>query len=239
MNRTDNPPDKFEADWKYLLDDDAKTIFSSIVDIPFKNGWLFFATLMIIDYQMNHMNYSYTISLIRTIGFLIILICGSSIRYQTLFERDKKNFFDLMIKKRDEIERYIVYSSNNVPIASVCLQIMNVAENRILMIQLCQLNSKFNDYIYDIGNYICQKLIERLKISGDENEKSAGLIWSLPTCKQNWMFAIKANKFLLKNTYKDFSFMPLVNSYVEQYEYFYEYKGLSSEMVVDDKTANE
>jgi hypothetical protein len=53
------------------------------------------------------------------------------------------------------------------------------------------------------------------------------------------MFAIKANKFLLKNTYKDFSFMPLVNSYVEQYEYFYEYKGLSSEMVADDKTANE
>ena len=238
----DNPNesiDKFETDWKYLLDDDSKTIFPSIVDIPFKNGWLFFATLMVIDYQQNSLNYSYTISLLRTIAFLIVLISGASIRYQTLFERDKTNFFNLMIKNRDEIERYIVYSENNVPIASVCLQIMNISETQIVMVQLCQLNSKFNDYIYDIGNYICQKLIERIKISGDEDEKSIRLIWSLPTCKQKWMFAIKANKFLLKNTYKDFSFMPLVNSYVQQYEYFYEYKNVPSEIVGDETIEKE
>ena len=38
------------------------------------------------------------------------------------------------------------------------------------------------------------------------------------------------NKFILKSTYKDFSFMPLVNSYIEQYEYKY----LSSE-IIDEK----
>ncbi|CAF0754350.1 unnamed protein product [Adineta steineri] len=242
MNEGTDNQDKFETDWKYLLDDDAKNMFPSIVDIPFKNGWLFFATLYAIDYQMNSLNYSYTMSVIRTIGFLIILICGASVRYQTLFEREKNKYFDFMIKNRDEIERYIVYSKNNTkPVASICLQRINESETIILyMVQLFQLNSKFNDYIYDIENYICQKLFEQIKTSADENKKSFRIIWSIPTCKQNWKFAITANKFILRNTYKDFSFMPLVNSYIEQYEYAYDYKDLlSSENIIDDKIKNE
>ena len=152
--------------WEYLLDDDAKNIFSSIVNIPFMNVWLFFATLVMIDYQMNNLDYSYVTSLTRTIGFLIILICGSSIRYQTLFERDRKDSLNLLIKMRDEVERYILYLNNNgdyIPIASVCLQVINVPEKSIFMVQLDQLNSTFDDYVHDIGNYICQQLIETYK----------------------------------------------------------------------------
>ncbi len=227
--------DKFETDWKFLLNDDLKNMFPSIVNIPFHNGWLFFATVIIIEYQINHYNYSYIISLIRTIGFFVILICGSSVRYQTLFERDHKKYIDFMIKNRDAIERCIVYSNNSIPVASVCLQIFNTPENSIFMVQLYQINSKFEDYFCDIANYTCRNLIELIKIYGNTNQKSIRLIWSLPTCKQNWIFAIKTNKFILKNSYKDFSFMPLVNSYVEQYEYIYEYKVLSSEILDDTK----
>ncbi len=225
--------DKFEIDWQFLLDDDIKHLFPSIVNIPFNNGWLFFATFTIIEYQINSLEYSFITSLIRTIGFFIILIYGSSIRYQTLFERDRKKSLEFMIKNRDEIEQYIVYSNNTIPIASVCLQILNISENPIFMVQLCQVNSKFDDYFYDITNYTCQNVIERIKIYGNEKQKSIRLIWSLPTCKKNWVYTIKANKFILRNTYKDFSFMPLVNSYVEQYEYIYEYKNLSSEILDD------
>ena len=242
--RTDNQnalTSKFEDDWEYLLDDDAKNIFSSIVNIPFKNVWLFFATLVTIDYQMNNLDYSYVTSLTRTIGFLIILICGSSIRYQTLFERDRKDSLNLLIKMRDEVERYILYLNNNgdyIPIASVGLQVINVPEKSIFMVQLDQLNSTFDDYVRDIGNYICQQLIERIKIYGDENRKSVRLIWSIPSCKQRWTFAVKANKFVLINTYKDFSFMPFVNSYVQQYDYYYEWKQSSSE-IINDTIQNE
>jgi hypothetical protein len=182
---------------------------------------------------MNNYNYNYIISLIRTITFFIILISGSSIRYQTLFERDRTKFFDLMIKNRDEIERYIIYSNNNIPIVLVCLQIFNTSENSVFMVQLYQINSKFNDYFYDLVNYTCRNLIERIKVYGNEKKKSIRLIWSFPTCKQNWIFAIKSNQFILRNSYKDFSFMPLVNSYVEQYEYSYEYKDLSSNILDD------
>ncbi len=238
MNRTNNENDKFEIDWKYLLDDDAKNMFSSIINIPFNSRSLFFATIIITEYQMNNYNYNYIISLIRTISFFIILISGSSIRYQTLFERDKKKIFDLNIKNRDEIERYIIYSNKTIPIASICLQILNTPENSIFMVQLCQINSKFNDYFYDLANYTCQNLIERSKFYGNEKKKSIRLIWSLPTCKQNWLFAIKSNQLILRNSYKDFSFMPFVNSYVEQYEYFYEYKDLSSN-ILDDTNKDE
>lgn len=230
--RTNNENDKFEIDWKYLLDDDTKNMFSSIVNIPFNNGWLFFATIVLTEYQMNHFNDNYIISLIRTISFFIILICGSSIRYQTLYERDKKKFFDFIIKNRDEIECCIAYSNNTIPVGSVCLQIMNSPEGSVIMVQLCQLNSKFNDYFYDVANYICKNLIERLKVNGDG--KPIRLVWSLPTCKKDWIFALKANKFILNNSYKDFSFMPLVNSYIEQYEY----QDLSSNSL-DDTNKNE
>ncbi|CAF3390858.1 unnamed protein product [Rotaria sp. Silwood1] len=234
--KTDNenePVDKFEMDWKYLLDDDTKNIFSSIVNVPFSNGWLFITTIIIVNYQMENFGYSYIGSLFRTIGPLIILLCGSTVRYQTLFERDKKNFFNVMLKKRDDMERYIIYSNNTTPIASACLQILNNSEIPIFMVQLYQLNSKFDDYLYDAGNYMCQKLIERIKIYGDENKKSVRLIWSFPTCRNNWSIPIKNNKLILKNTYKDFSFLPFVNSHVEQYEYTYEYKDLSSEIIND------
>jgi hypothetical protein len=66
-------------------------------------------TLIIIDYQMNNLEYSYTSALVRTLAGLIVMICGSSIRYQTLSAREKSNFFQLMSKERDAIERYIVH----------------------------------------------------------------------------------------------------------------------------------
>ena len=234
-----NSTEKFESSWKFLLDDDTKNIFPAIVDIPFKNGWLFIATLMIIDYQMNNYAYTYTVSLLRTVGFFIVLISGASIRYQTLLEREKQKFFNHMTKVPNEIERYIVYSKETIPVASICLQIMNTEETNIFMVQLCQLNSKFNDYIYDITDYICQRLFERVKIYGNQTKKSIRLIWSIPTCKQNWMYAIKANKFILRNTYKDYSFMPLINSHVEQYEYLYEYEDLSTLPTIEDNTTIE
>ncbi|CAF0968452.1 unnamed protein product [Rotaria sordida] len=235
MDTENESIDKFENDWKYLLDDDMKNIFSSIVNIPFSNAWLFITTIIVVNYQMNNFDYSYIGSLLRTIGPLIILICGSTVRYQTLFERDKKDFFNIMIKKRDEIERYIIYSNNNnIPVASVCLHILNNSEIPTFMIQLYQLNSKFNDYIHDIGKYMCQKLIERIKIYGNENKQSIRLIWSFPTCKQDWKISITDNKFILKNTYKDFSFLPFINSYVEQYEYFYEYKEIINDTIKNE-----
>ncbi|UJR23603.1 hypothetical protein I4U23_026592 [Adineta vaga] len=237
-NRTESI-DKFETDWKYLLDDDTKTIFPSIVDIPFKNGWLFFATLFIIEYQMNNYDYSYTVSLIRTIGFFIILISGASIRYQTLLEREKQKIFDHMNKAHDEIERYIIYSNGNVPVASICVQILNTEDTTVFMVQLCQLNSKFDDYIYNVSDYICQRLFERVKTYANEKQTSVRIVWSLPTCKQSWIYGIKANKFVLRNTYKDYSFMPLVNSYVEQYEYVYEYEDLSTQPTIEDDNSIE
>ena len=191
---------------------------------------------MAIDYQMNNYEYSYTKSLLRTVGFLIVLISGASVRYQTLLERGKHKFFNLMTKKRDEVERYIVYSNKNIPVASICLQIMNVPERTILMVQLCQLHSKFDDYISNVGSYICQQLVERARSSANGNGKSVRIIWSIPTCKQYWVYGIKANKFALVNTYKDYSFMPLVNSHVEQYEYLYEYEDLSTEPAVDQES---
>ncbi|CAF0792449.1 unnamed protein product [Adineta ricciae] len=231
--------EKFESDWKYLLDDDTKHVFSSIVDIPFRNGWLFFGTMMVIDYQMNNYGYSYTYSLIRTVGFLIALISGAAIRYQTLLEREKQKFFRHMLKIRDEVERYIVYSKGSTPIASICLQVVNAEQSTVFMVQLCQLNSKFNDYIYDITDYICHRLFERVKRYSNETRKSIRMVWSIPTCKQNWVHALKGNKLVLRNTYKDYSFMPLVNSYVEQYEYSYQYEDLSVEPAVVEEKEND
>jgi hypothetical protein len=124
-----------------------------------------------------------------------------------------------MMKNQEEFERYIVYSKKTIPIASICFQRNETSENLVFVMQLYQLNSKFNDYFYDIANYTCRNLIEKMKICGKENRKSIRLIWSFPTCKKNWTYAIKANKFVLRNTYQDFSFMPFVHSYVEQYEY--------------------
>ncbi|CAF0974566.1 unnamed protein product [Rotaria magnacalcarata] len=232
------PIDKFENDWKYLIDDDAKNLFPSIVNIPFTNGWLLIATILLIDYQMNSLGYSYTVSLIRMMIFLSLLICGSTVRYQTLFERENKKFFDVMIKQRDEIERYIVYSNNRAPVGSVCLQIKDTPETSMFTVQLYQVNSKFHDYMYDIGDYMCQSLMERIKIYAKENKKSVRLIWSFPTCKQLWTIAIKNKKFILKNTYKDFSFLPFIDSHIQQYEYYYEYEDLSSD-VANEMLANE
>lgn len=230
--------DKFESDWQYLLDDETKNVFPSIVNIPFSNGWLFFSTIIIIDYQMNNSDYTYTASLIRTISFLVILICGSSVRYQTLFERERKNCVNLLTKKREETERYIIYSNNTIPVGSVCLQIQDTPESSIFMVQLYQSNSKFDDYVQLIVYFICQKLIQRIQAYGNETKKSARLVWSLPTCKQNWAPALTVNKFVLRNTFKDFSFLPLVNSYVEQYDYCYEYKDLPLE-TIEDESKNE
>jgi hypothetical protein len=207
-------------------------MFPLIVNIPFSNGWLVFGSMIAIDYQMKNYDFSYTMSLIRTVGVLIILVCGSAIRYQTLFDRDKNNFFNLMIKKRDEIERYILYSTNNyAPIASVCLQLLNTPESSVFMVQLYQINSKFEDYMFDIASCMCDRLIERIQNYGNEHQKSIYLIWSIPTCKQNWKYAVKAKKFLLRNSYKDFSFMPFIHSSVEQYQYLFEYKDLPPEIV--------
>lgn len=242
MNRVNNDKDKFDSDWNFLLDDDEKNMFSSIVNIPFHNGWLFFVIFIIIEYQMNNYEDNYFISLSRTITFFLVLICGSSIRYQTLYQRDQKQFLEFMLKKRDEIQRFIVYSKNTIPIASISLQICNTPDNAVFMIQLYQMNSKFSDYFYDIANYICQHLIESIKMNGNEHKKSIHLIWSLATCKRNWVYALKTNQFILKHSYKDFSFMPLVHSYVEQYEYIYQYKDLSSSStteVLDEKNKDQ
>ena len=175
---------------------------------------------------MNSLNYSYFLALFRTIGCLILLICGSSVRYQTLFNREKKDVFQMMTKQREDVERYIIYSqTGHVPIASICLQIICSTEPVTFMVQLYQINSKFDDYIYDVENYLAQRLIERVRAYGSEHETSARLIWSIPTCRQAWTPVLKANKFVLRYTYKDFSFMPFVNSHVEQYEYLCEYTG--------------
>jgi hypothetical protein len=205
-------------------------MFPDIVNVPFTSNLLLIAAISLIDYQTKYFEYSYAMSVIRTLGCLIILICGSSIRYQTLFERDKKNFFNLMIKKRDEFERYIIYY-NNIPIGSVCLQITNSSESTVFMVQLYQINSKFEDYMYDIGYFASGKLIERIQNHGNENKKSVYLVWSIPSCKQKWKFSIIANKFLLRNSYQDFSFLPFVKSYVEQYQYVYQYRDLPTEIV--------
>ena len=229
VSRSEDPNEsvyQFENDWTFLLTDDEKNLFPSIVNIPFNNGWLFLVTFSIIDYQMNSLNYSYFLSLVRTIGCLILLICGSSVRYQTLFDREKKDIFQMMTKQREDVERYIIYSQTaNEPIASVCLQIIRSTSPITFMVQLYQINSKFDDYIYDVENYLAQRLMERVKAYGLEHETSARLIWSIPTCRQAWTPVLKANKFILRYTYKDFSFMPFVNSNVEQYEYPCEYAG--------------
>ena len=149
----------------------------------------------------------------------MLLIAGAAVRYQTLFERERKKCLDFMQENPNEFERYIAYSQNTIPIASVCLQRKDADENAVLLVQLCQLNSKFRDYFYDIVNFTCRNLIERMKIYTQENQKSIRLVWSLPTCQKNWTYGIQANKFRLKNTYRDFSFMPFVHSYVEQFEY--------------------
>lgn len=180
---------------------------------------------MIIDYQMNNLDCSYTFALLRTLACLIVLICGSSIRYQTLFEREKSNFFQVMVKQRDEIERYIVYTADrSTPVASICVQSIPSPEIPTLMVQLFQLNSKFDDYIYDVERFLCQQLLERLKTIGNEKKKWSRLVWSIPTCRQNWAAVLKANKFTVRETYEDFAFMPLVKSYVEQYEFVHHYE---------------
>jgi hypothetical protein len=187
--------------------------------------------IIIIDYQINNSDDSYIGSVCRTIAFIIILISGAAVRYQTLFERDRKKSLDLMLNNHNEFERFIVYSKNTIPIASVGLQVNESSENMILIMKLYQLNSKFNDYFYEIADYICQNLIEEMKSLAEENKKSIRLIWSFPTCKKSWKYAIKANKFILNKTYQDFSFMPFVHSYVEQYEY---QESISSDIMIDD-----
>ena len=210
---------EFETDWNSLLDDDRNTILSSIVDIPFRNRWVLLAIIILINYQLNSETSNYIEVVVRTIGMIIILISGSAIRYQTLFERDRQKYQDLSIEKPDRFERLIVYSKETIPIASVYLERTDTLEESVFTVQSYQLNSKFNDYLYDIVNYTCKIVIERMENYTIENEKSVRLVWPLPMCKKNWTFAIKANKFILNKTYRDFSFMPFVHSYVEQYEY--------------------
>ena len=230
--------DQFENDWRYLLDDDAKNLLPSIVNIPFNNGFLFFITLMVIDYQMNSLDFSYAYALVRTLAFLIVLICGSSIRYQTLIGRERQDFFQVMLKQRDEIERYIVYSADRAaPVASICLQNIPSPEIPTLIVRLFQLNSKFDDYIHDVEHFLCQKVIERAKTLVSERGQRSRVVWSVPTCRQNWSVVLKANKFALRETYEDFAFLPLVKSYVEQYEYVYHYEELPPVPTVQEDPA--
>ena len=215
---TANRPE-FETDWQFLLDNDRQTILSSIVDIPFQNIWLFLAIIITVDYQINNSEDSYIGSVCRTIGILMIVISGAAVRYQTLFERDRTKALDLIRTHDKDFERFIVYSKNTVPIASVGLQATESPTNLVLTMQLYQINSKFHDYFYDIANYVCGNLIEEMKSLAEGNRKPVRLIWAFPTCKKNWKYPIAANKFNLSNTYQDFSFLPFVHSYVEQYEY--------------------
>lgn len=172
---------------------------------------------------MNNFGYSYTTSLIRMMVFVSILICGSTVRYKTLFDRERKKIFDIMTKQRDEIQRYIVYSYDTIPIALICAQVKDSSDISTFTIQLCHINSKFHDYFNDIANYTSRNLIECTKAYAKEHKRSIHIKWSLPTCKSSWKFAMKHNKFVLKDTYEDFSFLPLVNSQVEEYEYKHEY----------------
>ena len=209
----------FEKDWKFLVDNDRETILSSIVDIPFQNGWLFLVVILTVDYKFYNSEDNYIISLSRTIGFVLLLISGATLRYQTLFQRDQNKTLDLMIKNVIEFERHIVYLKNTTPVALFGLQRTESSENTILDVQLYMLNSKFSIYTSAIAKYICEDLIDNMKDLAEEDKKSIRLIWSFPSCRNNWKYAIKEEKLLLlTRKYKDFSFMPFVHSYVEQYE---------------------
>lgn len=224
---------QFEIDWKQLIDDDTKHIFSSIVDIPFHSGWLYFLSFIYIDYYSDSYDFKCFLIILRVLSVLIVLISGSAIRYQTLLNRERDHLIDLIAKNPNDFERYIVYSGTKQPLASVCLQNHPVPEYRVFVIHLYQLNSKYTDYFYDIANYTCQRLIARLEVDGNERERNIHLVWPIATCKKSWTYAVRANKFYLRTTYKDFSFMPLVNSEIEQFEYIYDYKSRTNKIRKD------
>lgn len=175
---------------------------------------------MIIDHQMNNMNYSYFYSLVRTIACLIVLICGSSIRYQTLFERERDEILEIVSKHEEVLERFIVYSQGkSVPIASICVQLLEAVDLPTFMVQMYHLNSTFNDYLADVEHFMCQKLIEHVKQLAENKKKSCRILWSVPSCRKDWTPVLKSNQFTLRSNYADFAFMPLVKSHVEQYGY--------------------
>ena len=203
---------KFEQHWQLLIDDDRENRLSAIIDVPLQNRWLFFVTIILINYQLDSTTWSYVRALFRTIGLMIVLISGSAIRYQTLFERERE-------KHRERFERWIVYSQDVFPVVSIEVQRIDRGDEFVFLVQSFHINSKFRDYFYDLACYTCQNLIDWTKQSGMTNEKSIRLMWPLTSCEKIWIYALNSKGFVSQRTYRDFSFMPMVHSYVQEYYY--------------------
>ena len=173
---------------------------------------------------MNSWDYTYFQSLTRTMTFLFVVISGSSIRYQTLYERERQFRLAFLSKNREEIQRFIIYANGkSSPIASISVQINDSSELTTFFVQNYQINSKFDDYLPLVGNYICQYLIDQMTKFANEKQKSARLMWAIPTCRSSWIAVLNANRFFLRIKYEDFSFLPLVKSEVFQMEYFHQF----------------
>ena len=203
---------KFENDWQVLLKDDRENLLSSIVNIPVQNRWLFLTTIILINYQLNSTTSGYVQKLSPPIALIILLVSGSAIRYQTLFEREREDH-------AETLERWIVYLRNTIPAVSIGVKRVENDTEIVFTVQSYQLNSKFNDYFYDLACFACNDLIELAKNSAVDKGKSIRLVWALPSCKTIWSYGLKAKEFLPTKNYRDFSFMPLVHSYVQVYQY--------------------
>lgn len=201
----------FDNDWQMLLEDDRENLLASIMNIPVQNRWLFFATIILITYQLNATS-NYLQALTPSIVLILVLVSGSAIRYQTLFERERE-------QHAETLERRMVYLRKTIPSVSIGVKRVENENEIVLTVQSYQSNSKFNDYFYDLACFACKNLVESAKNSALENEKSIRVIWPLPSCKSIWSFALKAKEFHQTKTYQDFSFMPMVHSTVQVYQY--------------------
>lgn len=213
---------KFDNDWQVLLKDDRENLLSSIVNIVIQNRWLFLTTIILINYQINGATSTYVQSLSPWIALIILLVSGSAIRYQTLFERERED-------QADKLERSIVYLRDTIPTVSIGVKRVENDTEIVFTVQSYQLNSKFNDYFYDLACFACKNLIELAKNSAVDKGKSIRLVWALPICKNIWSYGLKAKEFLPTKKYRDFSFMPLVHSHVQVYQYEQSFENITEE----------
>ncbi|CAF0774521.1 unnamed protein product [Didymodactylos carnosus] len=205
----------FKENWNKLMQDDYEHSFASIVRVPFDNGWLCFGVMIFIDYLTNNTDLSYLSALFCTVGFVVLVCCGSSIRYQTLLNREKQ--VQEQEQDDDSSEKYLVLS-NNIPVAA--LKIKQSKWNNAFNVVFYSCHSKYMDYITDIANFSLKNVLHRIAVYCSKYDNSqCQILWNIPTYKIEWTYALQVNGFTGKTLWTEFAYLPFVKSTVTQYQY--------------------